>query len=194
MQYIWLIILWLLFGLLHSIFAASRFKHSIKKKMKSNYRYFRTIYSFFALVSLVTIIWYHFSINSLLVWDNSIAEKVIAVILCIPSIIIMAISIKKYFLDLSGIDVFLKRRAIQPQYLEQTGLHKYVRHPLYSGTLLLIWSIFLWQPTISNFISALCLTLYTIVGTYFEEKKLVMEFGEKYIAYAKKVPMLVPGL
>jgi hypothetical protein len=31
-----------------------------------------------------------------------------------------------------------------------------------------------------------------MVVTYLEEKKLIGEFGEKYIAYQKKVSMLIP--
>jgi len=31
-----------------------------------------------------------------------------------------------------------------------------------------------------------------IVGTYLEEKKLVREFGEKYLIYQKRVSMLIP--
>jgi hypothetical protein len=31
-----------------------------------------------------------------------------------------------------------------------------------------------------------------IVGTYLEEKKLIGELGEKYLAYQKRVSMLIP--
>jgi hypothetical protein len=30
------------------------------------------------------------------------------------------------------------------------------------------------------------------VGTHLEEKKLILEFGEKYAAYQNRVPMLIP--
>jgi protein-S-isoprenylcysteine O-methyltransferase Ste14 len=36
------------------------------------------------------------------------------------------------------------------------------------------------------------LTVYIIIGTKLEEKKLVLEFGEAYIKYQKEVPMLIP--
>jgi len=194
MEYVWLIILWMLFGLLHSIFAASSFKQAIQARIKNDYKYYRAIYSLFALVSLTAVVWYHFSISSSLFWNVPVAEKVVAAIFLIPALTVMGISIKKYFIDLSGIDVFLKRRTVQPQRLELGGLHKYVRHPLYFGTLLFVWCIFLWQPSVANLISSICITGYTLIGTYFEEKKLVIVFGEEYISYRKKVPMLVPGL
>jgi protein-S-isoprenylcysteine O-methyltransferase Ste14 len=36
------------------------------------------------------------------------------------------------------------------------------------------------------------LTLYVIIGTWLEERKLVLEFGEAYLQYQKEVPMLIP--
>jgi protein-S-isoprenylcysteine O-methyltransferase Ste14 len=179
--------------MLHSIFAAAKFKRWVKAGLKNNYRYYRPVYSLFATVSLAVVVWYHFSVTQQLLWNNSAAEKIIAVILAVPALIIMGISAKKYFMCLSGIDVLINRPA-RPLRLEQTGLHKYVRHPLYFGTLLFVWSVFLWQPGAGNLISCSCITAYTIIGTYFEEKKLVVEFGEEYRLYARSVPMLVPGM
>jgi protein-S-isoprenylcysteine O-methyltransferase Ste14 len=45
---------------------------------------------------------------------------------------------------------------------------------------------------ISVIIVNVILTSYLIVGTHLEEKKLVMEFGEKYLIYQKRVSMLIP--
>jgi len=36
------------------------------------------------------------------------------------------------------------------------------------------------------------LTVYIIIGTLLEEKKLVLEFGDYYIKYQREVPMLIP--
>jgi len=182
-----------MFGLLHSVFAYSKFKQAAQHALQGKYRYYRVLYSSFATVSLTVVLWYHFSIHSATLWQNSVLEKAVAIAFSLPAIIIMAISMKKYFADLSGTDVFFKRPAINA-HLEQTGLHKWVRHPLYSGTILLVWCIFLWHPSLSNLITASCITAYTRIGVYYEEQKLIREFGNEYVDYAKKVPMLVPGL
>lgn len=193
MQYVWLAISWVLFGLVHSVFAASKIKQWAKKIMQSRYAYYRLIYSSLATIALALVLYYYFSVPQQLLWADSLVEKAIAVAIFIPAVVIMAVTIKKYFMDLSGIDVLLKRTAA-PAHLEQTGLHKYMRHPLYSGTLLFVWSIFVWQPSLTNLVSCICITLYTRIGIYFEEKKLVLEFGDAYKQYAKKTPMLVPGI
>ena len=72
------------------------------------------------------------------------------------------------------------------------GLYRVVRHPLYTFGLLFIWL----SPTVSRnsltvYIGA---TLYILIGAYFEERKLLREFGETYATYKKSTPMLIPGL
>jgi protein-S-isoprenylcysteine O-methyltransferase Ste14 len=36
------------------------------------------------------------------------------------------------------------------------------------------------------------LTMYIVIGTKLEEKKLVLEYGDIYIKYQQEVPMLLP--
>ena len=194
MQYIWLALLWLLFGVLHSILAAAKVKRWLIATMKAGYKYYRPAYSLFALINLVIVAWYHISIPTLSLWAAGLAQKATAIVLIVPALLVMAASIRKYFLNLSGIDVFLKQRPAAPLHLEQTGLHRYMRHPLYSGTLLFVWGIFLWQSSLANLVSCSCITAYTVIGAYFEEKKLLASFGEAYRVYTKKVPMLLPGI
>jgi protein-S-isoprenylcysteine O-methyltransferase Ste14 len=54
--------------------------------------------------------------------------------------------------------------------------------------------IYLWMQTfrVVDIIVNIILTIYVIIGTILEEKKLILEFGEAYKQYQKKVPMLIP--
>lgn len=72
------------------------------------------------------------------------------------------------------------------------GLHKIVRHPLYLGTFIFIWGIFIAFPYLSWLISSLIITVYTLIGIRFEEAKLRKEFGAQYDEYCKRVPMILP--
>ncbi len=36
------------------------------------------------------------------------------------------------------------------------------------------------------------LTAYLVIGTFLEERKLVVEFGDQYRQYQREVPMLFP--
>jgi methanethiol S-methyltransferase len=70
------------------------------------------------------------------------------------------------------------------------GLYRYVRHPLYSAGLAFIW--LMPAMTLNRFILYLCLTSYIFIGVYFEERKLVREFGQDYLEYRASTPMLIP--
>ena len=93
---------------------------------------------------------------------------------------------------LSGLRWLLKNDG--EQVLLENGVHRYVRHPLYSGTFLFIWGLWLIFPSLSLLISNSVITVYTLIGIQFEEQKLVKEFGERYMEYKKRVPMIIPGL
>jgi len=45
---------------------------------------------------------------------------------------------------------------------------------------------------VSGLITNIILTIYLVVGTVLEERKLLMEYGEDYRQYQKKVSMLIP--
>lgn len=76
--------------------------------------------------------------------------------------------------------------------LIMSGFYRFVRHPLYAFGLLVLWL----SPsmTVNSFFVYLALTIYILVGAYFEEKKLLREFGQAYADYKLSTPMLVPGL
>lgn len=73
-----------------------------------------------------------------------------------------------------------------------TGLYSHVRHPLYTAGLVFMWL----SPVMTVNLLALYagLTFYLIIGAYFEERKLLQEFGEAYADYRRRTPMLIPGL
>ncbi|MFN7037866.1 MAG: methyltransferase family protein, partial [Bellilinea sp.] len=72
------------------------------------------------------------------------------------------------------------------------GLYRWVRHPLYTCSLLFLWLM----PVMSWNLLALNLgvTLYFIIGSRFEEDKLLDEFGEAYAEYRRRTPAFLPRL
>jgi protein-S-isoprenylcysteine O-methyltransferase Ste14 len=72
------------------------------------------------------------------------------------------------------------------------GLYRYVRHPLYTFSLAILWLAP--SMTVNSFIVYAALTIYVLVGIIFEERKLLREFGQEYAAYKSITPMLLPGL
>jgi protein-S-isoprenylcysteine O-methyltransferase Ste14 len=74
------------------------------------------------------------------------------------------------------------------------GALQYVRHPLYSGLILISLGFFLFSPSLSAAISVGSIWLYLVVGIRLEEKKLVEEFGDDYLKYKKSTPAIIPKL
>ncbi|MBW1894637.1 MAG: isoprenylcysteine carboxylmethyltransferase family protein [Deltaproteobacteria bacterium] len=83
-------------------------------------------------------------------------------------------------------------RGTQPEQLDFTvrGPYQWVRHPLYFFSLLMIWSCP--DITMDRLLFNLLFTTWMMVGMLMEERYMIASFGEAYLNYRKKVPMLVP--
>jgi protein-S-isoprenylcysteine O-methyltransferase Ste14 len=80
----------------------------------------------------------------------------------------------------------------KPGTLVTSGLYRFVRHPLYSAGLLFLWLTA--TMTLNQLIVYICATIYIFIGAYFEERKLLREFGAAYAEYKAATPMIIPGL
>ena len=61
----------------------------------------------------------------------------------------------------------------------------------------LFFSIALWEilhSLLASIIVSLALTIYVLIGIFFEERKLLCEFGQAYADYKSRTPMLIPAL
>jgi protein-S-isoprenylcysteine O-methyltransferase Ste14 len=86
----------------------------------------------------------------------------------------------------------LKMKPYKPLEFKVIGFYKFVRHPLYFGIIVGLWS----APvmSMSHITTAIVLTGYIVIGATLEEKDLTKEFGENYKAYKRRTPMLLPFL
>ncbi len=72
------------------------------------------------------------------------------------------------------------------------GIYKYVRHPVYTGTLLRTFAIPIYTTSLLGFLFALTgIPLFNYrIGV--EEKMLIKEFGDEYLEYSKKTWKVFP--
>ena len=70
------------------------------------------------------------------------------------------------------------------------GPYRWVRHPLYLFSLIIIWSCPIF--TVDRLLHNGLWTIWIIIGAAMEERDLVGCFGEAYRSYQKTVPMLLP--
>lgn len=190
MNYFLLILFWIIYYAVHSILASTTVKDFFRKKLGKYFRYYRLAYSFFATITLIFLLFFQYSFYSPELIKSVFLKYFSALFLVLPGLVIMFISIKKYFMLLSGVrSLFV---ATPPSELKINGIHRFVRHPLYLGTILFVCGLFFLFPTISNLIAVVLLIGYVLIGITFEEKKLIREFGKNYEEYISKVPMLIP--
>jgi methanethiol S-methyltransferase len=84
----------------------------------------------------------------------------------------------------------LRGKKLKDMPLTIRGPYKWVRHPLYTCVLLLLWS----SPDLSadRLLLNVIWTVWIVLGAALEERDLVSHFGESYTKYQRDVPMLIP--
>jgi protein-S-isoprenylcysteine O-methyltransferase Ste14 len=80
--------------------------------------------------------------------------------------------------------------ADQHERLVTSGPYAWVRHPLYSTVIALMW---LWPDMTVNRAALFTISAaYFYLGSFPEEQKLIEEFGDAYRRYQQVVPRLIP--
>ncbi len=95
--------------------------------------------------------------------------------------------------DMLGIRAIRAHRAGLPRpsaSLQVRGPYRWVRHPLYLFVLVLFWA----SPEVSadRLLFNLLWTVWVVLATFLEERDLTAELGDSYLAYRRRVPMLLP--
>jgi len=89
--------------------------------------------------------------------------------------------------------VRLEERSFRIEPLVVKGPYRYVRHPMYSDVVLLLFGWWLLLDYTFLLVSTILLLLwFNYVLAPFEEKELRAIFGEDYERYAKRVPKIIP--
>lgn len=86
----------------------------------------------------------------------------------------------------------LQQRKMPEPTFRTPALYGLVRHPMQLGVIILLFCTP--HMTWGHALFAGSMTAYIFVGLYFEERALRREFGARYAAYQKAVPMLFPTL
>jgi protein-S-isoprenylcysteine O-methyltransferase Ste14 len=78
--------------------------------------------------------------------------------------------------------------------LVTTGIYRYIRHPLYSSLLLLVWGIFFKLPSLFGGILVILATVFLVLTAKADEAECTKFFGPAYQDYMKKTRMFIPFL
>ncbi len=195
MNYLLVVILWTAYCALHSFLISVRFTALMMRLLKNYYAFYRLFYVVISLVLLVPLIRFTGKIESPVIMTYNEPLSVARYALMSGALLLFFWA---FFFDYDPLTFFGIRQilnyanqktAAAPVELKRNGLLGIVRHPMYFALILYLWcQVFRAMDLVINTL----LTLYVIIGTWLEERKLVLEFGEAYLRYKKQVPMLIP--
>lgn len=183
-----------LWGSVHSFLASLKIKEFIKKRFGNLASgYYRLAYNIIAVISFFPIIGLMAFLPDYKLYTIPMPWVAFTLIFQLSSSAVLAIGLKQTgTMEFLGLDVLVGVKDSEPHKLNKSGLYKFMRHPLYSAGLVLLWL----SPvmTQNSLIVSSCLSIYIVIGVFIEERKLVFEYGDIYKDYRKQVPMFVPRL
>jgi methanethiol S-methyltransferase len=179
---------------LHSLLAADGVKAWFSSRIGTGFRYYRLIYNILAGVLLVLLLGWMASWSPKPLFEKSIWTKGAALVLLGIGLWLTLGSLLRYDLgEFTGIQQ-IRQKNSPPNHssLNISGFNAWVRHPLYLGTILVLIGLFLFFPNLSALLLLCSVLVYLPFGIHLEEKKLVLQFGQEYLEYSKRVKRLIP--
>jgi protein-S-isoprenylcysteine O-methyltransferase Ste14 len=190
----WLILSVLLWGFLHSLLASLKAKELARRWFgPAAGRFYRLFYNLFALASFVpvlAIVVFTPDRQLYLVPLPWMALMIAGQLLAVAALVVGFLQSDVWeFIGLRQTTGPLSSRGGE---LLVSGLYRHVRHPLYTAGLAFIWLMPL--MTVNVLAINIAISLYVLIGAFFEERKLLRKFGDAYVVYQKQTPMLIPFL
>ncbi|MEZ0612221.1 isoprenylcysteine carboxylmethyltransferase family protein [Fibrella sp. WM1] len=186
-----LLLSWLLFGLIHSLTAANGVKGWMTLRVGLPIGYYRLCYNLLSVLTFLPVLWALQTAPT--DWlTNGRGLPWLGTLLLMVGGAVGILALRQY--DLALFIGWPPGRQQNPtETLQQNGLLRYVRHPLYLGVLIGLAGLVVWQPDRKHLLFGLLAFVYIRIGIYFEERKLVAVFGEAYQRYQQQTPMLLPS-
>ena len=196
MDYIILTILWCLWCAIHSLLISLLVTDYLEAKLGNKYRFYRMLYNVISIITLLPLLVYSYQMKDQLLFNWEGWLIFIQFIFFMFAMILFVTGARKYdLMQFLGIRQIQSGRLHAPLSesgtIDMMGILGITRHPWYLGAIIFIW-VFNKNIYLSTLIINIVLTIYLVVGTYIEEKKLVSLCGDKYCNYQKRVSILLP--
>jgi protein-S-isoprenylcysteine O-methyltransferase Ste14 len=185
------------FGALHTFLAAIRVKNSARQRWRTQRvdRWYRLFFSIAAIITFLPVIVLPqilpdrplYTLPTPWVWLTTglqLAAMAIFVMALLQTDVWRFIGLRQMLIGGASIPADRHERLVT------NGPYRWVRHPLYSTTIAVMW---LWPAMTVNLAAFFAIsTAYFYLGSIPEEQKLIEEFGDAYRHYQRVVPRLIP--
>lgn len=207
-SFLWILLALAAYGLLHSLLASHAAKRAAYRLAgKSACRFYRLAYNGLVTLTLLPVLALAAWLPDETIYTIPFPWRVLTLLLqAAAGAALLAGVLQTGALSFLGIRQALDAEAaaagcppgrpVHPSLrtagLVTEGLYRWVRHPLYTAGLLFLWltPVLTWNGLAFN----LGVTAYILIGAYFEERKLLLEWGQAYADYRERTPMLLPRL
>lgn len=186
------------FALIHSITADHRLKARVQQWMGERvyYGFYRLVYNGLSVLLLAPITLYMATAESHIIWQIPATWQPVLLAIQAVGLVGLVVSLLQIdWLRFAGLRQVIAyfRGDILPlphEPLQLRGVYGLVRHPLYLFSLMALWPMSIMTDV--AFVYNLMISLYFIIGSLIEERRMVRAFGADYVAYQQRVPWLVP--
>jgi len=183
-----------IFAVQHSVMARRSFKRWWTRIVPPAVE--RSTYVLAASLALALILWQWRPISEPVVWnvESRAGGDLLWVVFWLGWAVMLLSTILLNHFELFGLRQVYARlagRELPESEFRTPLLYRYVRHPLYLGLLLGFWA----APvmTAGHLLFSIGCTGYILVGIWFEERDLIVQFGDRYHRYRSQVGMLLPS-
>jgi protein-S-isoprenylcysteine O-methyltransferase Ste14 len=192
MELLPLALAWCAYAALHSLLASFVVKRGVAARWPGLMPGYRLAYNLIAAVTALPLVWLIYATPGGWLWRWTGAWAWLADGLALVAVGVLLLSSRHY-----DMDEFLGLRQIRdgaaqpdrPGGFSLSPFHRYVRHPWYCCGLVLVWTRDM-NPAL--LLSALAITVYFVIGSRLEERKLIALHGDVYRRYMARVPGLLP--
>ena len=177
---------------LHSLLASLKLKNFVAQRWPKFMPAYRLVFNGLSIVLLLPLLWLMQQNPGPVIWQWQGGWSLLMNGLMFAAIGGFIWSLKSYdnMVFLGWTQWKNRHRGCEdPEQLHISTLHRFVRHPWYFFILVILWTQ---DIHLSQLVTYGLITLYFIIGSYLEERKLMECYGDAYRQYCQRVPGLVP--
>lgn len=187
-----LLIFWLTYFAFHSVLASLAVKRRVAAAYPGAMPFYRLGFNLLAVLLLLPVLWFMYGHPGPMLWRWQGMGALLANGLALAALFGFWRSLEAYDMgEFLGLRQWKShtRRVEDQEHFHLSPFHRFVRHPWYFFGLVLIWTR---DMNAALLLSSALISLYFVIGSRLEEKKLLVYHGAVYRRYMACVPGLVP--